>query len=852
MTREKKLKAYRKYLESKILDVPQSGFTDEQLQDAITGEILNILFPHQKDVVYWALRGGQRAIFCSFGLGKTIMQLVIAHVVSTITKKPFLIGLPLGPLGEFHEDANLLGIKAHYVKDQSEIQLFHNNRPGIYLSNYERIREAKFKPEFFGGCSFDEGDAIRNLDTITTDYIMTEFSKIQYKFIATATPSPNDYTEILNYAQFLGLLDRSQALTRFFQLNSTKAGNLTLYPHKQREFWLWVRSWSITFEFPSEINAEYSDADYKLPEMEVHYHEVKIGDRGVIIDRDNNIQMYADGSRSLQETAKEKRLSIQARVDKAVELVKSKPKAHWILWHDLEDERKLIEKALPECKSVFGSQPQELKESTLLDFKHGRFKYLATKPSIAGAGCNFQAHCHDIVFVGVGYKFKDFIQAIHRVYRFRQGHKVNVHLISTDAEYHILKVLMGKWSRHKEMQKIMADMIKEYGLAHDGFEVLKRSIGVERREVKGNNFHLIHNDAVIEAINMEDNSVGMILTSIPFSDQYEYCESYHDMGHNDGNGEFFEQMDFLTKELYRILQPGRIAVIHVKDRMIFSYQNGVGFTSLGDFMSDTSVHFRKHGFTLLGKHFITTDVVRENNQTYRLGWTENGKDGTKMGSGCGELLLVFRKPPTDTSNAYADVPVMKSKQDYTRGRWQLDAHGFWRSSGQRLLESNELRKMDLSTIGKAWQALDTSTVYDYERHVSICERLDELGKLPSDFMALPPHAMDDGIWDDVNRMMTLNSSQTKRRQEKHVCPFQFDIVDRALVRYSNKGDVVYDPFGGLMTVPFRCIPLERFGLATELNPQSFDDGVRYCKELEYKQSIPTLFDLPEVKEVVNA
>jgi DNA modification methylase len=839
MTRQEKLHSYRTFLESKILTVEDGGLD-------ITGLVPDILFPHQRDVVLWAAAGGNRAIFCSFGLGKTAMQLVIANAFATLTGKPFIIGLPLGVVGEFWDDAKLLGYEAHYVKDQAEILLLHSNKPGIYLSNYERIREGKFKPDFFGGCSFDEGDAIRNLDTVTTDYIMTEFSKIRYKFIATATPSPNDYTEILNYAQFLGIMDRSQALTRFFQRDSTKAGNLTLYPHKQREFWLWVRSWSITFEFPSEINSAYSDEDYRLPEMNVVYHEVKVGERGVILDKDNNVKMFADSSQSLSSAAKERRISIDARVEKAVELVKEQPDNHWILWHDLEEERRQIESLLKDVRSVYGSQDHAVKQAYLLDFKRGNIKYLATKPSIAGAGCNFQAHCHDIIFIGVSYKFKDFIQAIHRVYRFRQAHTVNVHIIHTDAEHHIVKTLEAKWSRHKEMQMIMSDMIKEYGLNHTGFDILRRTIGVNRKEVRGERFRVIYNDAVPEAINMEDNSVGMILTSIPFSDQYEYCESYNDMGHNDGNGEFFRQMDYLTPELFRILQPGRIACVHVKDRIVFSYQNGVGFTSLGDFMGETRMHFEKHGFFLIGKHFITTDVVRENNQTYRLGWTENSKDGTKMGAGSPELLLVFRKPPTDQSNAYADVPVTKPKEEYSRGRWQLDAHAYWKSAGDRLLNSEELRKMDLSQLGKAWQAFDTTEVYNFERHVAICEKLDELGKLPSDFMALPPRSTTDRVWDDVNRMHTLNSSQTRRRQEKHVCPFQFDIVDRALVRYSNKGDVVYDPFGGLMTVPVRCIELERFGLATELNETSFNDGVKYCKELEYKRSIPTLFNLEKL------
>lgn len=847
--------AYATFIEGKILDIPKSGIKIQR------EEINPICFDHQKDVIQWALEGGCRAIFCSFGLGKTVMQLEIARLVQKYTGKPFLIGLPLGVVQEFKEDAAMLGIAVKYVQDMDDIfqtiedlkavdLTFNDGRvtpQPIYLSNYERIRDGKFMPTFFGGCSFDEGDAMRNLDTQTTDYIMSEFSKVQFRFLATATPTPNDYTEILNYAQFLGIMDRSQALTRFFQRNSTKAGDLTIYPHKEQEFWIWVRGWSIFIELPSDLG--YSDEGYTLPKLNVIYHEVKVPERWDVIDRDGNFKIFADASKGLSEAAKEKRKSLQSRVQHAVEIVNKAPDKNWILWHDLEDERREIESSLSGCKSVYGSQKQEEKERLLIGFKHNEFYKLATKPVIAGSGCNFQRHCHNAVFIGIGYKFKDFIQAIHRIYRFRQEHEVNIHIIYTDAERDVLKVLLQKWQRHNELVARMTSIMKEYGLSQaHAIDQLKRKIGVERREVSGESFRVINNDAVLEAVQMESDSLGMILTSIPFSDQYEYCEIYNDMGHNNGDQEFFKQMDFLTVNLFRALKPGRIAAIHVKNRIVFSYQNGVGFTSLNDFRGKTVAHFVKHGFHLLGEHVITTDVVTENASTYRLGWSENAKDGTKMGCGSPEYLLIFRKPPTDVSNAYADEPVIKSKEDYSRGRWQLDAHAYWRTEGNRLLDPDELRRMDLSEVYKAWKAYSEDNPYSYETHVKICETLDQFGKLPSGFMAVPTPSNSEWVWDDISRVKTLNSSQSARKQEKHVCPLQFDIVDRALIRYSNEGDVVYDPFGGIMTVPFRCIKLKRFGLATELNELYWKDGVRYCKEAEYKANIPTLFDV--LKEAI--
>ncbi len=876
---------YTEFLESKILEVKNTGFEYSEFHPNT--------FDHQKDVCQWALHGGRRAIFCSFGLGKTVIQLEIAKAVIKQTGKPFLIGLPLGVVGEFREDAkNILGLEINYVLDQKDAEhaLSFEGESKILLSNYDRIREGKFDVDFFGGVSFDEGDAIRNLDTITADYILKEMSKIEYRFIATATPAPNEYTEILNYAQFLGVCDRGQALTRFFQRDSTTAGNLTLYPHKEKEFWMWVRSWAIFIEYPSDLG--YSDEGYKLPELKVHYHQIDLKGRSQSIDRDGNVKMFTDPSKSLPDAAREKRDSLIARCEKSVEIAAETPDRNFIFWHDLEDERKLLEDLLPKekTKSVFGSQSADIKERYLNEFKHGNYQYLATKPSIAGAGCNFQGHCSDAIFTGIGYKFKDFIQAIHRILRFRQKNEVNIHLVYTDVEVEILKKLLEKWANHKKMIAEMTSLMKKYGLDQKAqIEELKRAINIERQEWKGKKATLINNDCIEEVKTMEDNSIQMVLTSIPFSDQYEYCENYRDFGHNDGNEGFFKQMDFLVPELLRVLEPGRIAAIHVKNRIQFSYQNGVGFTSLIDFRGLTTESFLKHGFFLLGEHYITTDVVRENNQTYRLGWSENCKDGSKMGCGSPEYLLIFRKAPTDIKNAYADNPVLKMKAGHyicpkcnakqkqtkkwelvsenaaicpdckeqsnledlmphkqlSRGHWQMDAHSHWKSSGNRLMKPEELRSLNLSQISKRWKEYCQNTPYDFEEHIALCESLDEINKLPSGFMALSPwtHTQNDFVWDDINRMNTLNTQQSSKKKEKHVCPLQFDIVDRAIDRYSNPDDLIYDPFGGIGTVPLRAIKAGRRGIATELNELYWKDSVEYLSAEEYHQSVPTLFDV---------
>lgn len=302
-------------------------------------------------------------------------------------------------------------------------------------------------------------------------------------------------------------------------------------------------------------------------------------------------------------------------------------------------------------------------------------------------------------------------------------------------------------------------------------------------------------------------------------------------------------MDFLTPELLRVLTPGRVAAIHVKDRVLFGNATGTGMPTVEPFHAQCIAHYMKHGFQYFGMITVVTDVVRENNQTYRLGWTEQCKDGSKMGVGCPEYILLFRKLPTDRSNAYADEPVKKSKEKYSRGQWQLDAHGYWRSSGDRLVSKEELKDVPVSSLQSVYREYSRENVYSYQEHVELANELDKDGKLPASFMVIAPGSWNTlEVWDDINRMNTLNTTQSRRRKQMHVCPLQIDIVERVINRFSNKGDTVLDPFGGLMTVPMVAVKMGREGYGIELNPDYFRDGVGYLQAAEEAREAPTLFD----------
>jgi hypothetical protein len=393
----------------------------------------------------------------------------------------------------------------------------------------------------------------------------------------------------------------------------------------------------------------------------------------------------------------------------------------------------------------------------------------------------------------------------------------------------------------------MSDVIQQHGLNQIGMaDILARTIGCERLQVDGELFSVANNDCVIDARMQPDNHTDLIVTSIPFANHYEYTPSYNDFGHTENNNHFWDQMDFLTPELLRILKPGRLYCCHVKDRILFGNVTGAGAPTVSPFHCEAIMHARKHGFDYMGMITVVTDVVRENNQTYRLGWSEQCKDGTKMGVGSPEYVLLFRKPQTDRTRGYADLPVTKSKTDYTRARWQVDAHAFWRSSGNRQITADELSLLGPDKLAKAFTDYSLQNTYDYDYHVKLGQDLEARGALPSSFMSLAPGSHDNSVWHDINRMLTLNGSQKARNVEMHLCPLQFDIVDRLIERYSNPGELVYDPFCGLGTVPYRAILKGRRGQGSELNTAYFFDSLTYLKAAEREFTMPSLFDFDDI------
>src|ERR1035437_5386400 len=295
---------YDGFLREKVNFDRSFGFpvADHQLSPA--------LLDHQRAIVRWAVAGGRRAIFARFGLGKSLMQLEILRLIIERDGGRALIVCPLGVRGEFIRDAHkFLNLDLTFIRHSEDV-----SGDGIYITNYESVRDGKLDVTSFIAVSLDEASVLRSYGSKTYQTFLTLFDSVKYRFVATATPSPNRYKELIHYAGFLGVMDTGQALTRFFQRDSTTANNLTLYAHKVEEFWLWLNSWAIFLQLPSDLG--YSDEGYDLPEAEVQWHVVPVDHSTAGSDRDGQHRMFRDGALGVVDASREKRDTITARTGK--------------------------------------------------------------------------------------------------------------------------------------------------------------------------------------------------------------------------------------------------------------------------------------------------------------------------------------------------------------------------------------------------------------------------------------------------------------------------------------------------------------------------------------------------------
>ena len=285
------------------------------------------LYPHQRAIVRWAVHGGRRAIFARFGLGKSVMQLETLRLTIDQAGGRGLIICPLGVRQEFKRDAARLGFDLTFVRRSEEVDATDGR---LFITNYESVRDGKLDPNLFTAVSLDEASVLRSFGSKTYQEFLTLFAAVPYRFVATATPSPNRYKELIHYAGYLGVMDTGQALTRWFKRDSTQANNLTIHPHKADEFWLWLSTWAAFVQQPSDLG--FSDDGYTLPPMQVHRHEVYVDHTaGGHVDNDGTVQLFRGESMSMVEASREKQRTLNLRIAEMMAIIDQyRETATWI------------------------------------------------------------------------------------------------------------------------------------------------------------------------------------------------------------------------------------------------------------------------------------------------------------------------------------------------------------------------------------------------------------------------------------------------------------------------------------------------------------------------------------------
>ncbi|MDH3354507.1 MAG: hypothetical protein OEL79_04750, partial [Chromatiales bacterium] len=407
---------YSNFLDKKRFNDIQSGFEIdiENIPAAKVSE--KTLKDFQSALVRWALIKGKAAIFADTGLGKTAMQATWAHHVAEYTGGYVLIFAPLAVAIQTVNESASFGVDVKYIRSQLDM-----GDPGIYITNYE-MREY-FDLSEFAGVVLDESSILKSQTGKTRTELIEQCQYAPYRLSCTATPSPNDYMELGNQCEFLGIMSQVEMLAMFFINDTGDTGKWRLKGHAQEKFWQWMATWSAVIRKPSDLG--FSDEGYNLPPLNIIEHTIE--------SPANDGDLFAMPAQTLSERRKAKRETIDQRCQLAADLVNNSDDG-WIVWCHLNDEHDLLESKIDGNKaSVRGADRPQDKEDRLIGFSHGEYDSMISKPSICGFGMNWQ-HVHNMVFVGLDDSFEKFYQAVRREYRFGQKFPVNVHIVASEAE----------------------------------------------------------------------------------------------------------------------------------------------------------------------------------------------------------------------------------------------------------------------------------------------------------------------------------------------------------------------------------------------------------------------------------
>jgi DNA modification methylase len=712
------------------------------------------LFPWQRALTDLALSRGRAAIFADTGTGKTRMELAWAHAVAGATSRPVLLLAPLAVGKQTVREAEIIGggREVRYLPDADAIEATDS----IIVTNYERLHNFEPLRSLLGGIVLDESSILKALDGKTRRALTDYAAGVPYRLCATATPAPNDYIELGQHAEFLGVLTAKEMMALYFTQDGNSTQKWRLKGHAHEPFWRWVASWATAMRRPSDIGYPEGDALYDLPPLNVRQVEVEAETPHAIGT------LFKMEAKTLAERREARKSTLAQRVAAAVALVEAEPDEQWLVWCDLNDESAMLAKRIAGAIEVRGSDSAEHKETALLGFADGEVRALVTKPSIAGHGMNFQ-RCARVVFVGLSDSFERYYQAIRRTWRFGQARPVECYVVTADVEGAVVRNIRDKQRRAEAMQDelvhAMADRTAEHLAARGQYE---------KDEVSGDGWRMLLGDCVERLRDVEDESVGLSVFSPPFPTMYVYTDQARDMGNVRDVREMIAHYEFLLPELMRVLMPGRTVAVHLaqaQSRKVDGLEIG-----LIDFRGETIAAMQRAGFTYYGE--VTID---KNPQVKAVRTKDRGllfkslaEDSSNMRMAQADYMLQFRKPGENPHPIRAGI----SEKYGNEGGW---------------------------ITPEEWIEWAAPVWYRASEHYP----------------------------GGIRETDVLNVSAARdERDERHLCPLQLGVIERAVKLWSAPDELVLSPFAGVGSEGFESLRLGRRFVGCELKRSYFDTACR--------------------------
>lgn len=655
------MQSYADFIEAKKINPIISGF------DVDLNDLNSYLFDFQRVIVKWALKRGRSAIFADTGLGKTLMQTSWAHEVYKLTGKNVIIFAPLCVAQQTVKEGKKFGIDINYCRNPDQV------KKGINISNYEMLEH--FDLSEFAGVVLDESSIIKNRDGKTRNAMIEACQYTPYRLSCTATPSPNDFVELGNQCEFLGIMGMAEMLATYFINDAGDTGTWILKGHGRIKFWEWLSTWACVIRSPTDLG--FDGSAYILPALNIISHQV---------ESMPTTDLFADIAVGLMERNKARKDSIDDRVAKCAELVNSSDE-QFVIWCHRNEEALKLTQLINGAVDVSGSDSIEHKEKSVNDFLDNKIRVIVSKPKILGSGMNFQ-NCHNTAFVGLSDSWEQYYQAIRRFYRFGQMKEVNVYVISAESEGAVVANIKRKDEQNNTMGNEMVKHMSK-SMKKEIFGAILEKDTYSREIYEGENFTIHNADCIELASEIETDSIDFTIYSPPFASLFTYSNSDRDMGNSKSHADFYQHFGYLVDEMLRITKPGRLMAVHCMNLPTSKVNDG--FIGIKDFRGELIRLFCDKGWIYHSEVCIWKDPVVAMQRTKALGLLHKTikKDSSMSRQGLADYLVIMRKPGINPN------PVSHTAEEFPVDKWQKYASPVWFDINQtRTLNFREAREDD--------------------------------------------------------------------------------------------------------------------------------------------------------------